>query len=164
MIQFSLLRASVPDDVSRIENMMQFYAYDFSEWLPLQFSDSGLYPLRPKEAYFAHPATKAFNIIVDGDTAGFACIDNEDCDVDTAYNLGYFFIARGYRGQGLGMAVIKEILRQFKGRWQIFYINQNDGAARFWTKTIPHLSGSEFTQRQQEIDGCDCTVYKFESL
>jgi predicted acetyltransferase len=164
MIQFSLLPAIAPDDFARIKNMMQFYVYDLSEWLPLHFSNSGLYTLRPKDAYFAHPGTKAFSIIVDGGIAGFACIDNEDCDVDTAYNLGYFFIARCYRGLGLGMEVMKEILRQFNGRWQIFYINQNDGAAQFWKKAIPHLSGGEFTQHQQEIDGGDCTVYRFKSL
>jgi predicted acetyltransferase len=162
MIQFSLLPAIAPDDFARIENMMQFYVYDLSEWLPLHFSDSGLYRLRPKEAYFSHPATKVFSVIVDGNTAGFVCIDNED--TDAAYNLGYFFIARGYRGRGLGMAVIKEVLCQFIGYWQIFHINQNDTAAQFWSKVIPQLCGGDFTRHQQVIDDCDCTVYKFESL
>ena len=44
------LHAAERDELETIENLMQFYAYDFSEWLPLKiFPFSGGDPLRSKE-------------------------------------------------------------------------------------------------------------------
>ena len=36
------LHAAQRDDLETIENLMQFYLYDFSEWLPLKLGEHGL--------------------------------------------------------------------------------------------------------------------------
>jgi hypothetical protein len=48
-----------------LENLMQFYVYDFSEWLPLKL---GAFHIQPKD--WRNPATRPFLIRVDGNWVG----------------------------------------------------------------------------------------------
>ena len=55
------------DELDIIENLMQFYMYDFSEWLPLKLARHGLFSIHPKDDYWRNPATQPFLIRVDGE-------------------------------------------------------------------------------------------------
>ena len=149
------------DGLNCIENMMQFYMYDFSEWLPIPFNSAGLFTLRPKEPYWAAPSTKPFLIMVNGETAGFVCVDNEVNHVEVNFNIGYFFVSRRFRGAGIGLAVVEKLLARFPGCWQIFHINKNLPAERFWKKVIPLVTHGDFSVRGEHIDDHDCTLYQF---
>ena len=37
------LHAAQRDELETIENLMQFYVYDFSEWLPLKLGEHGFF-------------------------------------------------------------------------------------------------------------------------
>ena len=161
MPNVKLVAATQDTDFLKIEKLMQFYMYDLSEWIPLSFDDAGNFFLRPKDAYWAHAGTHAFFIEVDGETAGFATVDTEVVDADTNFSIGYFFVSRRFRGTGAGSKAAEILLQRFPGTWQIFHVNANDGACRFWEKIVPRLSKGEFSKRTQEIDGYDCLLYKF---
>ena len=156
-----LIVATQVTDFLKIEKLMQFYMYDLSEWIPLSFDGEGNFFLRPKDAYWAHAGTYAFFIEVDGETAGFATVDTDVVDADTNFSIGYFFVSRRFRGIGSGAIAAEMLVQRFPGMWQIFHVNANSGAAAFWKKIVPRLSKGEFSKRIQEIDGYDCTLYKF---
>jgi predicted acetyltransferase len=118
-------------DFKRIENMMQFYMHDFSEWLPISLNENGLFSTRPQFEYFSKLTTKFYVITVDGETAGFVSVDDEVNYPDTNHNIGYLFIARGFRRKGIAKSVVNELLARFSGGWQIFHITENLGAAVF---------------------------------
>ncbi|MBB4518243.1 hypothetical protein GGD68_007049 [Paraburkholderia fungorum] len=42
------LKQADKTDHQPIVNLMQFYNYDFSEWIPLSFTDDGFFAIRPK--------------------------------------------------------------------------------------------------------------------
>ena len=88
------VRSALTSDIACIENMMQFYNYDLSESLPVNFAETGLYDLRPKAQYWSKPHVSPFLIYVDGELAGFAVVDDEVIEPESRYNMGYFFIAR----------------------------------------------------------------------
>lgn len=161
MPNVKLIAATRDTELLKIEKLMQFYMYDSSEWIPLSFDDEGKFFIRSKDAYWAHAGTHAFFIEVDGETAGFATVDTEVVDVDTHFSIGYFFVSRRFRGTGSGATAAEMLIRRFPGAWQIFHVNANSGAAAFWKKVVPRLSQGEFSKRIQEIDGYDCTLYKF---
>jgi predicted acetyltransferase len=140
---------------------MQFYMYDFSEWLPISLNDDGLFSIRPQHEYFSKPTTKFYVITVDGENAGFASVDDEVNHPDTNHNIGYFFIARKFRRKGVAKFVVAELLARFSGGWQIFHITENLGAAVFWKNVIPKLTGEKFSTHDENIDGYACTLYKF---
>ena len=161
MPKVELVAATREIELLKIEKLMQFYMYDVSEWLPLPFGDDGSFFIRPKAEYWSHAGTHAFFIAVDGETAGFATVDTDVVDADTSFSIGYFFVSRRFRGTGAGSKAAEILLQRFPGTWQIFHVNANDGARRFWEKIVSRLSKGEFSKRTQEIDGYDCLLYKF---
>ncbi|MCU0119937.1 GNAT family N-acetyltransferase [Pseudomonas sp. B2M1-30] len=153
------LLAAQRDELDTIENLMQFYLYDFSEWLPLKLAEHGFFRVQFKDDYWRLPATRPFLIRVDGELAGFVTVDDHIHIEGAEYNIGYFFISRKFRGQGVAQFVISALLSRFPGRWQIFHIDANVPARRFWAGLIPVLSGGEFTLQQRLVDGYPCTFY-----
>jgi predicted acetyltransferase len=150
-------------DFERIENMMQFYMHDFSEWIALSIGDNGFFTITPKAEYFANPKTKAYLVTVDGETAGFVTLDNDVNHPDATYNMGYFFIGRRFRGKGIGKEVVAKVLNSSPGVWQIYHITANLGAAAFWKNVIPSLVGEKFSLHSEYIYDFECTLYKFTS-
>ncbi len=140
---------------------MQFYLYDCNEWLPLLFGDDGNFFIRPKADYWADAGTHAYFISVDGEIAGFATVDTDVVDPDTSFSIGYFFVSRRFRGTGTGAVAAEMLLRRFPGVWQIFHVSANTGAGSFWGKVVPRQTQGSFAKRILEIDGYECTLYKF---
>jgi predicted acetyltransferase len=155
------LHAAQRDELETIENLMQFYIYDFSEWLPLKLGDHGFFNIQPKLDYWRNPTTRPFLITVDGELAGFVTVDNETHIVGAEHNIGYFFVSRRFRGQGVAKFVVSTLLNRFPGQWQIFHIDANQPARLFWARVMPDLTGGEFTLHHLPIDGYPCTVYRF---
>lgn len=158
------LHAAQRDELETIENLMQFYTYDFSEWLPLKLGEQGFFNIQPKLDYWRKPATKPFLIKVDGELAGFVTLDDETHVAGAEFNIGYFFVSRRFRGQGVAKFVASTLLSRFPGQWQIFHINVNQPARLFWGRILPELTGGEFTLHTLPVDGYPCTLYRFQSL
>ena len=95
------IERAAPDDLPRIENLMQFYNYDLSEWTPVAFAHEGRYQLRPKAPYWAQEDVHPFLIWVGDELAGFAVVDGEFDQGDSDHKMGYFFLGRGFRGDGV---------------------------------------------------------------
>lgn len=156
------LHSAQRDELECIENLMQFYTYDFSEWLPLEFGEHGFFSIQPKLDYWRKPATRPFLIKVDGELAGFVTIDDEVRSQGAQYNIGHFFVGRRYRGRGIGRFVVSALLKKFPGQWQILHIDANQPAREFWANVIPDLTEGEFTRHQLSVDGYACTLFRFE--
>jgi predicted acetyltransferase len=151
------------DELQIIENLMQFYLYDFSQWLPLKLAEHGFFRIQPLDDYWRLPATRPFLLRVDGELAGFVSVD-DDIHLDGAeYNIGYFFVSRRFRGQGVAQFVVSALLSRLPGQWQIFHIDANRPAQRFWARVIADLSGGEFTRQQRTVNGYPCTFYGLHS-
>jgi len=149
------------DDLPIIENLMQFYTYDFSQWLPLELGEHGFFNLQPLTDYWRNPATRPFLIRVDGELAGFVTVDNATCLPDAEYNIGYLFVARRFRGQGVATFVVSTLLSRFPGQWQILHLAANLPAAQFWKAVIPRLAAQDVSQHHLTIDANPCVVYRF---
>jgi predicted acetyltransferase len=79
------------------------------------------------------------------------------------YNIGYFFVSRRWRGQGVAQFVASALLSHLPGQWQIFHVDANRPAQRFWARIISELSGGEFTRQPRIVDGYPCTFYGLRS-
>ncbi len=148
-------RADV-DGCTVIEQMMQFYMYDLSQWYPLVLNESGMYTLSPKADYWADAATIPYLIDVNDELAGFAVVDGDRIDQQTDFNLGYFFIMPRYRGQGVGKAAFQQIVQRHIGQWEIYFLSQNQLAAHFWPNAIQMVTG-------HEVMGTECVIHDYPS-
>lgn len=154
---------AAPEDLARIENLMQFYNYDLSEWYPVDFASHGLYALRPKQPYWSKAAVVPYIVHVGGKLAGFAVVDDEVVDRQSKYNMGYFFVARRYRGLGLGLHLAASIIRQHTGRWEVYHLERNEAARRFWSRSILSITGLAPIVSSRVIDELPSTLYAFSS-
>ena len=157
------LHAAQRDELETIENLMQFYTYDFSEWLPLKLGEYGFFNILPMPDYWRNPATRPFLIKVDGELAGFVTVDNQVHLPGADYNIGYLFVCRRFRGQGVARFVVSTLLSRFPGQWQIFHIEANPPARLFWAAVMPTLCAGPFTRHALTVDERPCTFYRFES-
>lgn len=157
------LRRATAADHSRIENLMQFYNYDLSESYPLSFDETGLYALRPKQAYWSTPTVHPYLIDVDGELAGFAVVDQEVVAPTSTFNLGYFFVGRRFRQKGIGKQIVCQLLQRYPGTWEIYHLRENEAARRFWSSVIATAGIVDANITEQLIDGEMCVLYTFAS-
>lgn len=155
------LHAAQRDELETIENLMQFYTYDFSEWLPLKLGEHGFFSIQPLMDDWRNPATRPFLIHVDDELAGFVTLDNDTHLPGAEHNIGYLFVVRRFRGKGVARFVVSTLLNRFPGEWQIFHIDANPCARAFWTKVMPSLCPKGFNLHQLSIKGHPCTLYRF---
>lgn len=155
------LVAAGPDDVERIEALMQFYNYDLSETCEVRFSEAGSYAIRPKRDYLAQPGTSAYLMRVDGELAGFAIVDAECEHADSDFNLGYFFIARRFRGRGHGSAAVRQLFRLHRGNWEIYHLAANHPAGAFWQRVLAACAVDRLESSARTIHGEACVLFRF---
>ena len=55
------LHAAQRDELETIENLMQFYMYDFSEWLPLKLGEHGFFNAPAQTGLLAQPRNPAIS-------------------------------------------------------------------------------------------------------
>lgn len=146
-----------------IENLMQFYNYELSQWYEIEFASNGLYPIRSKASYWAQAGVMPWLIHVDGQLAGFAVVDAEVIDSASQYNLGYFFIARRYRGRGVGKAAFEQLLARFAGAWEVYYLVKNQVAAGFWASILPRAGVQQLSSANMLIHEQESLIYRFKT-
>lgn len=130
------LRAVEPAQWPVVENLLQFYHYELSAWYPIPFGDDGRIGIASKADYLGQPGTQAWLILADGALAGFAVVDDELVDPRNDLNLGYFFVARRFRGRGVGAAAFGGLLARYPGAWELYYLARNRAAAAFWPRAF----------------------------
>ncbi|OLF53964.1 GNAT family N-acetyltransferase [Pseudomonas chlororaphis] len=149
------------DELECLENLMQFYLYELSEWLPITLGRHGLFPLQPLLEYWRQAATRPYLIRVDGELAGFATVDDKVRLAEAQYNLGYWFISRRFRGRGIGRQALRQLLAATPGQWQVMHLEANRPAREFWGRVIPPLSNGAFSCQPANADGYPCILYGF---
>lgn len=157
----AVIDRATPQDLERIENLMQFYNYELSAWYPIDFGPQGLYELRSKAAYWARPGVVPYTLRVAGELAGFAVVDDEVLDPAARFNLGYFFVARRYRGHGLGRRLAQALIERHPGRWEVYHLERNTPAQAFWTQALAQITGAPVPPRREVIDGWPALLYAF---
>jgi predicted acetyltransferase len=146
-----------------IDNLMQLYAYDASEWYPIELEESGRYELRPVARFWTEENHHPFLIFDEGKLAGFAVVDHEVVDPQSQWNMGYFFVARRFRGEGIGKHVAQKLFAQFRERWEVYQLVANVNATAFWRKTITDFVGAKIEERVHTIHGDECFLQRFTS-
>ena len=157
------LQVAQVGDHDCIEMLMQFYHYDASEWIALDVNTNGRYDFRSVDRFWQEPNQFPFFIRVDGAIAGFAVIDKEVTSDESDLNVGYLFVLRRFRGQGIGRIAAHKLFAQFHGRWEVYQVEQNLDAIHFWRQVISDFTKGKFDERILVIDGRKCIRQQFQS-
>ena len=148
-----------------LANMLELYAYDFSEFFDLKLGADGRFGYKHLSSYWKDSNRHPFLIRADGHLAGFVFVRrgseiSGDADV---WDMAEFFIVRGFRRLGLGMKAAHEIWRRFPGKWEVRVIDRNNRAKEFWARAISEFLGKTIDPVLLDKDGKGSTVFSFES-
>jgi predicted acetyltransferase len=139
---------------SIIQNLMQLYTHDFSEfWAGTvrgNLGSDGRFHPYPMDGYWDRPGWSASFIMSNGVLAGFVLInDQAHSGRAVDHNVAEFFILRKHRGQGIGRRAAQAVFSQQPGLWEVAVARKNLDAREFWRKTI---GGASQATNIQEFD------------
>lgn len=132
-----------------IENLMQFYIYDFSEFLKYDVEKDGRFEAYPNLEEYWDKRNDRFPYIVmkDEKYAGFVLVKFIESEERKYFSIAEFFILKKYRLEGIGKEVAKQIFSLHKGSWEVYQKESNKPAQVFWNKSINEYTKGKFKER-----------------
>ena len=119
-MDLKLLPAS-PEHRHIIQNLVQFYIYDFSPYVDYDVEENGLFKNYPGlEDYWTDKTNRFPYIIKSHDKyIGFVLVRSET----TQFSIAEFFIMKKYRRKGIGKSMIKNLKHLAKTYFKIELIH-----------------------------------------
>jgi len=134
---------------SVIKHLMQFYIYDFSEYVDLDVEEDGLYKEYPYlDDYWKDESYRfAYVLRNDENYIGFVLVRLVAAEEREYFSIAEFFIMRKYRRKGIGKAVAEQMFNLHRGQWEVHQMESNKPAQVFWTKVINEYTKGQFKER-----------------
>jgi predicted acetyltransferase len=130
-----------------LENLAQFYAYDFSEMLEMYVDAEGRFgvDLAP---YWVDAWRHPFLLRVDDKLAGFVliCEQSKITGKKGVLDMTEFFVLRRFRRHGVGRAAAFAAFDRFAGPWEIRQREENPNATAFWRRTIDEYTRGDYDE------------------
>lgn len=148
-----------------LANLLELYAYDFSEFLDLELGEDGRFGYKHLPLYWSDPNRHPFLAKVDGKLAGLVLVKkgSEISSNETIWDMAEFFVVRTYRRRGIGTDIAQEVWGRFPGRWEIRVMESNQAGHQFWERAISTFVGEAVRSARIEKGGRGWCVFSFES-
>ena len=132
-----------------IENLLQFYLYDFTEFLDIEMNRQGRYDPYPDLGDFWKYRDEKYPFIItyNNTPAGFALVERLFDSGEGEFYMTEFFIAKRYRRTGLGTWAAYQLFDRLKGRWKVTQVSTNKPAQAFWRKIIGAYTNYKYEER-----------------
>jgi len=141
------------EDKLILQNLIQLYRYDSSEFDDHVLSKYGLYQYKYLDHQWTDEYRHPYLIYKDGELAGFALVIVgvpkefvKLSDADETNVITDFFILRKYRGMNVGKQASFYIFDKYPGAWEVRQTQQNIGANQFWKKVINQYTEGRFKE------------------
>jgi predicted acetyltransferase len=141
-------QTAASEERALLENLMQFYAYDFSEVLEMHVGEEGRFADADLGSYWADAWRHPFLLRVGGHPAGFALIAERSKITGKSgiFDMTEFFVLRGFRRHGVGRAAAFAAFDSFEGRWEVRQREENPGATAFWRRVIDEYTRGDYQE------------------
>ncbi|NGZ74536.1 GNAT family N-acetyltransferase [Saccharibacillus alkalitolerans] len=139
-----------------IENLLQFYLYDFTLYLDIAADENGKFPDYPDlDEFWSRPDCKfPFLIRANGEPAGLALVErNDENGRKPSYYMVEFFVLHKFRRRGVGARAAVMLFDRFKGRWKVTQLKNNEPAQRFWRQVIGTYTVGSYKERSHPFQG-----------
>ena len=147
-MNFKLIKASSAYK-NAIKNLMQFYMYDFSEYLKTDVEEDGLFATyKPLDDYWQQESNSFPYIIISNEKyVGFVLVKFTSSKDRSYFSIAEFFILKKYRHEGIGKAIAIKVFNLHKGQWEVHQRDNNKAAQIFWNKVISEYTEGHFKER-----------------
>lgn len=127
VLNISLYKASI-NDKALLDNLLQLYLHDLSEFIPIEVGPNGKYEQSISAQYVSSFEKTALIIHAEYHIIGFVLIE----PVGNELKVNDLFVLNMWRGKGVGSVVIEQLLT--KGKSIVSQFNSKNELARyFWT-------------------------------
>jgi len=145
------IRRATYDDETTFRNLGQFYIYEYTAFMGWDVNYAGRFNEDDFDGIFSEESRKPFLFRVDGKLAGFAIIDIlEKSHITGAPNIiemAEFFILAAYQRKGYGEQAAIRLFEMFKGEWEVFQLEKNARAQRFWRRIIGKYTNGNYREQ-----------------
>ncbi|MEA3139412.1 MAG: hypothetical protein QOK23_1581 [Gammaproteobacteria bacterium] len=161
-----LIRA-LPEEQPALQNLLQFYTHDFSEfWAGTARGDLnslGRFEEYPLDNYWCRPNWIAWFIRCSGVLAGFCLVnDHIHSGQKAERSIGEFFILRKHRGRGVGRSAAEQVFDTCPGSWEVAVARKNIKAREFWRTTIRDGAvASSYRELDLQNENWNGSVFQF---
>jgi predicted acetyltransferase len=138
----------LPNEETILQNLFEFYDYEFSQYLDFEVNNEGLYRKAPVDKYLSEDSYSAYFIKSDGILVGFVIVNKNDSM--SLFEIEQFFILKKHNGKGIGKQAAFEIFDRYKGCWKITQIEKNYSAQAFWRSVIKEYSNGIYIEKNDE--------------
>jgi len=147
-----ILRKASKEDKTAIENLMQFYIYDFTEFIKYDVEDNGLFAPYPHlEDYWREEINKFPYIIKKEDKyVGFVLVKLIESEERSYFSIAEFFIMKKYRRLGIGKAIAVQLFDLHNGQWEVYQKDSNKPAQLFWKNVIKEYTKGRFKEHSED--------------
>lgn len=158
------LRAVSNDDRATLDRLMQFYMYDFSEIVDLDFDDTGVFPSELLSRFLPDSDSRAWLIESENSLAGFVLVSacTELTNGKTGSLIKDFFVMRAHRRKQIGHRAAHKVFKMHPGNWDVRVMKANIRAVEFWRSTINAFSNGQFVEVIRD-DDWKGTIFSFSS-
>ena len=135
------------DDYDALYNLAQLYQHDFSEFLPGDVDDKGIFQYMDVRRYLTDKEYKAYLARIDNKLGGFVLITShlQHWRGPGRY-VAEFFVMRRFRRQGIGRKLAFQAFDTYRGHWEVAEVGPNTPAQAFWRKVIGEYTHGRFEE------------------
>lgn len=159
------LKQVTAGEKNTLENLLEKYNYEFSQYDKRKFNDKGLFGYKYIDNYFTEEGRFAYFIMADNELAGFALINKyHECERPVDWSIAEFFVSYNYRRQGAATEAVDLIFKKHKGYWHIKYHKKNSASVALWNNVAKKYSDNNYEiciGDEPFDDGTEATVLFF---
>jgi predicted acetyltransferase len=121
-----------------VENLLEFYAYEFSESAQIDVGPTGRFGYEDLDDYWSLDGLHPYLMSVCRQLGGLALVQRGSVVSDNTdvWDMEEFFVMRKYRRQGNGTKLIRRVWDMHPGDWEIRVLDMNHTALDFWSSAI----------------------------
>jgi predicted acetyltransferase len=157
--------AAERSDEEPLRNLLQLYAYDFSEVLPADVDATGRFDVPPLAPYWNDPRRLPFLVRVDAHLAGFALVHKQSrlSGAEDIWDMAEFCILRRHRRAGAGTTAAHLLFASHPGKWEVRQRTANLAATLFWRRAIAAFTAGSFSEELMDDERWTGPVQRFTS-
>jgi predicted acetyltransferase len=159
------LHPATDADQPTLRRLMQLYCYDFSDMIPMPFSDDALFG---DPGYIDEQLGRGHDLYLiraNGRLAGFAIVTRHSLLSPDAgiTDMTQFFVIRHWRKKGVGSNAAQQLLNRYPGPWEIRVIDENTVAQAFWREVVTRHTRGNFAESRSDTNVHRGPVFTFTS-
>lgn len=144
-----MLRRATDADRDLLDRLWLMFRHDMSEFNGALPSADGTFRSEALQAAVVDPGSAAFIVELDDHAVGLVIVRALDEPVRV---LSRFFVVRGGRRSGVGLAAVRQLLELYPGRWTVAFQAGNTAAVAFW-RTVAAWGSAEWVEERRPVPG-----------